>query len=75
MYSVQVVRVAGRGAAGTAYLAHRRKDGREVILKQIPMEQMSPADRQSILTEIKESQDFYSHQCNRKYLIHKNRKF
>ena len=48
-----MVRIAGRGAYGTAYLARRKTDGREVILKQIPIEQLNSADRQSILTEIK----------------------
>ena len=74
MDKYEVLRVAGRGAYGTAYLARRKTDGREVILKQakiisqrsrylqaitipasiqIPIEQMSSADRHSILTEIK----------------------
>ena len=34
MDNYEVVRVAGRGAYGTAYLARRKTDGREVILKQ-----------------------------------------
>jgi serine/threonine protein kinase len=50
-----VVRMAGRGAYGTVYLARRNTDGREVILKQIPVDMMSTADRQSILHEIKVS--------------------
>jgi len=45
--------MAGRGAYGTVYLARRNTDGREVILKQIPVDMMSTADRQSILNEIK----------------------
>ena len=53
MENYEVVRIAGRGAYGTAYLARRKTDGREVILKQIPIEQLNSADRQSILTEIK----------------------
>lgn len=53
MDKYEVLRIAGRGAYGTAYLARRKTDGREVILKQIPIEQMSSADRHSILTEIK----------------------
>ena len=36
MDNYEVVRVAGRGAYGTAYLARRKTDGREVILKQVP---------------------------------------
>ena len=35
MDNYEVVRVAGRGAYGTAYLARRKTDGREVILKQV----------------------------------------
>ena len=53
MDKYEIVRIAGRGAFGTAYLARRNTDGKEVILKQIQMEQMTTADRQSILTEIK----------------------
>ena len=34
MDKYEVLRVAGRGAYGTAYLARRKTDGREVILKQ-----------------------------------------
>ncbi|XP_023335060.1 serine/threonine-protein kinase Nek8 [Eurytemora carolleeae] len=47
------IRVVGRGAYGTAHLAKRLSDGKEVILKQIPVEQMSAADRQGALNEIK----------------------
>ena len=53
MDKYEVLRIAGRGAYGTAYLARRKADGREVILKQVPIEQLNSADRQSILTEIK----------------------
>ena len=53
MDKYEVLRIAGRGAYGTAYLARRKTDGREVILKQVPIEQLNSADRQSILTEIK----------------------
>ena len=34
MEKYEVLRIAGRGAYGTAYLARRKTDGREVILKQ-----------------------------------------
>ena len=34
MDKYEVLRIAGRGAYGTAYLARRKTDGREVILKQ-----------------------------------------
>ncbi len=37
MDKYEVLRVAGRGAYGTAYLARRKTDGREVILKQARM--------------------------------------
>ena len=69
MEKYSIVRMAGRGAYGTVYLARRNTDGKEVIiyrssffsiksslqviLKQIPVDMMSTADRQSILNEIK----------------------
>lgn len=53
MENYKKIRIVGRGAFGTAYLAKRLSDGKEVILKQIPMEQMSVVDRQAALNEIK----------------------
>ena len=44
MDNYEVVRVAGRGAYGTAYLARRKTDGREVILKQAPVTSPRYAD-------------------------------
>ena len=41
MDKYEVLRVAGRGAYGTAYLARRKTDGREVILKQARSQQRS----------------------------------
>ena len=53
MDKYEIIRIVGRGAFGTAYLARRNTDGKEVILKKIQMDQMTTGDRQSILTEIK----------------------
>ena len=53
MDKYEIIRIAGRGAFGTAYLARRNSDGKEVIIKKIQMDQMTSGDRQSILTEIK----------------------
>ena len=53
MDKYETIRIAGRGAFGTTYLAGRNTDGKEVILKKIQMDQMTTGDRQSILTEIK----------------------
>ncbi len=46
-------RIVGRGAYGTVYLCRNKKDSRPVIIKQIPMEQMSAADRQATINEVK----------------------
>ena len=53
MEDYTVLRVAGRGAFGTVYLAKRNTDGKEVILKTIPVDMVSATDRQNILTEVK----------------------
>ena len=46
MEDYQIERIIGRGAYGTVYLCQRKADARLVIIKQIPIEQMSPVDRQ-----------------------------
>ena len=47
------VRVVGRGAFGTVYLCRRLADNREVIVKQIPVEQLSRMDRLATINEVK----------------------
>ncbi len=47
------VRVVGRGAFGTVYLCRRLADQREVIVKQIPVEQLSRMDRLATINEVK----------------------
>jgi hypothetical protein len=46
MDDYQRERIVGRGAYGTVYLCKNKKDSRQVIIKQIPMEQMCAQDRQ-----------------------------
>ena len=41
-----MLKILGDGAYGTVYLCLRKADARLVIIKQIPIEQMSPVDRQ-----------------------------
>ena len=48
MEKYQIERIVGRGAFGTVYLCKIASDTSPVIIKQIPMEQMSPNDRQVI---------------------------
>ena len=51
MDKYEIIRIARRGAFGTAYLVRRNTDGKEVILKRTQMDQMTTGDRQSILTK------------------------
>ena len=46
MEKYQIERIVGRGAYGTVYLCKTISEGTFVIIKQIPMDQMSPTDRQ-----------------------------
>ena len=41
-----IQRIVGRGAFGTAFLCKNQVDHSDVIIKQIPIEQMSHMDRQ-----------------------------
>lgn len=47
------IRVVGRGAYGVVHLCRRRADGNMVIIKQIPVEEMTKEERQAALTEVK----------------------
>jgi len=47
------LRAVGRGAYGTVYLCRRLVDKKLVIIKQIPVEQMTKDERQAALNEVK----------------------
>ncbi|XP_071848979.1 serine/threonine-protein kinase Nek8-like [Apostichopus japonicus] len=53
MDNYEKIRVVGRGAFGTVYLSRRQNDRKLVIIKQIPVEQMTKDERQSALNEAK----------------------
>ena len=45
--------VVGRGAFGTVHLSRRIKDKKDVVIKQIPVEQLSKLDRKATLNEVR----------------------
>ncbi|EDO46185.1 predicted protein [Nematostella vectensis] len=53
MQNYEKVRIVGRGAYGTVYLCRRLVDNFLVIIKQIPVEEMTKEERQSALNEVK----------------------
>ncbi|XP_035698278.1 serine/threonine-protein kinase Nek8-like isoform X2 [Branchiostoma floridae] len=53
MEKYERIRVVGRGAYGTVYLCKRLDAQKEVIIKQIPIEQMTKDERQSALNEVR----------------------
>ncbi|CAH1244165.1 NEK8 [Branchiostoma lanceolatum] len=53
MDKYEKIRVVGRGAYGTVYLCKRLDAQKEVIIKQIPIEQMTKDERQSALNEVR----------------------
>ncbi|XP_060602360.1 serine/threonine-protein kinase Nek8-like [Ruditapes philippinarum] len=53
MENYEKIRVVGRGAYGTVHLCKRLSDKKHVIIKQIPVEQMTKDERQSALNEVK----------------------
>lgn len=53
MDNYEKIRVVGRGAFGTVYLCRRQSDHKLVIIKQIPVQQMTREERQSALNEAK----------------------
>ncbi|BFY99642.1 hypothetical protein BsWGS_02682 [Bradybaena similaris] len=53
MEKYEKIRVVGRGAYGTVHLCIRLSDRRQVIIKQIPVEQMTKDERQAALNEVK----------------------
>ncbi|RUS85141.1 hypothetical protein EGW08_007105 [Elysia chlorotica] len=53
MEKYEKIRVVGRGAYGTVHLCIRLSDKKQVIIKQIPVEQMTKDERQAALNEVK----------------------
>ncbi|XP_063404093.1 serine/threonine-protein kinase Nek8-like [Mytilus trossulus] len=53
MENYEKMRVVGRGAYGTVHLCRRLADKKLVIIKQIPVEQMTKEERQAALNESK----------------------
>ncbi|PVD23797.1 hypothetical protein C0Q70_17071 [Pomacea canaliculata] len=53
MEKYEKIRVVGRGAYGTVHLCCRLSDRKLVIIKQIPVEQMTKEERQAALNEVK----------------------
>jgi NIMA (never in mitosis gene a)-related kinase len=53
MDKYEKIRSVGRGAYGTVYLCRRREDNNLVIIKQIPIEEMTREERQAALNEVK----------------------
>ena len=53
MEDYERIKGVGRGAFGTVYLCRNRTDNRQVIIKEIPVDQLSTFDRQSTINEVK----------------------
>ena len=53
MDAYERIRTVGRGAYGVVILCQRRSDGALVIIKEIPVEEMTIEERQSALNEVK----------------------
>ncbi len=53
MDQYEKLKMVGRGAFGSVFLCQRLSDRREVIIKEIPVEQLSKFDRQATLNEVK----------------------
>ncbi|XP_071952550.1 serine/threonine-protein kinase Nek8-like [Antedon mediterranea] len=53
MENYEKLRIVGRGAFGTVHLCRRLTDKKLVIVKQIPVEQMTKEERQAALNEVK----------------------
>lgn len=52
MENYEKIKSIGRGAYGTVYLCRRKRDGRHVIIKDIPVEQMTGEERRAALNEV-----------------------
>ncbi|XP_065833929.1 serine/threonine-protein kinase Nek8-like isoform X2 [Oscarella lobularis] len=53
MEKYEKIRIVGRGAYGIVYLCRRLADDHLVIIKQIPIEEMTREERQAALNEVK----------------------
>ncbi|XP_006811323.1 serine/threonine-protein kinase Nek8-like [Saccoglossus kowalevskii] len=53
MEKYEKIRVVGRGAYGTVHLCRKNTDNKLVIIKQIPVEQMTKEERQAAINEVK----------------------
>ncbi len=49
MEKYQKIKLVGRGAHGAVHLCARKRDGQRVIVKQIPVDAMTPEERQAAL--------------------------
>ena len=52
MENYEKIKSIGRGAYGTVYLCRRNSDGCHVIIKQIPVEEMSKEERVAAKNEV-----------------------
>ncbi|KAJ3590234.1 hypothetical protein NHX12_008188, partial [Muraenolepis orangiensis] len=64
MEKYEKVKVVGRGAFGIVHLCRRRSDGACVILKEIPVEQMTRDERLSAQNECGTLADLIQKRCN-----------
>lgn len=53
MNHYEKIRVVGRGAYGVVQLCRRKTNNRLVIIKQIPVEEMTADERQAALNEVR----------------------
>nr|XP_042901634.1 serine/threonine-protein kinase Nek8 isoform X4 [Parasteatoda tepidariorum] len=53
MEKYEKIRLVGRGAHGTVYLCNQKPDNKHVILKEIPVDQMTVDERQTSMNEAK----------------------
>ena len=61
MEGYEKIKSVGRGAHGTVYLCRRKSDDAKVIIKQIPVEEMSTEERQVAMNEVNVLRKFNNH--------------